>query len=155
ISQTSGHADGRFYSEPHRLRGGPYSIAERFGNAALADGVPEVLAMTREQLRLGASQIKLMAGGGAYSNYDPLDVKQFTLEELQAAVKAAEDWNTYVTVHVYNSEGIRRAIAAGVKCIEHGHLADEATLQLMAEKGIPLSTQVMPFVSSLPLPGTT
>jgi imidazolonepropionase-like amidohydrolase len=155
ISQTAGHADFRFYSEPHRLRGGSYSIQERFGNAALADGVPEVLAMTREQLRLGASQIKLMAGGGAYSSYDPLDVKQFTLEEQQAAVKAAADWNTYVTVHVYNAEGIRRAIAAGVKCIEHGHLADEATLQLMAEKGIPLSTQVMPFVSTQELPGMT
>jgi imidazolonepropionase-like amidohydrolase len=155
ISQTAGHADFRFYAEPHRLRSGQYSLQERFGNAALADGVPEVLALTREQLRLGASQIKVMAGGGAYSNYDPLDVKQFTFEELQAAVKAASDWNTYVTVHVYNSEGIHRAITAGVKCIEHGHLADEDTIRLMAEKGIPLSTQVLTYVATASMPGMT
>jgi imidazolonepropionase-like amidohydrolase len=155
LSQTAGHADFRPYAEPHRLRGGPPSLQERFGNVALADGVPEVLALTREQLRRGASQVKLMAGGGAYSDYDPLDVKQFTAEEMRAAVQAAADWNTYVTVHVYNAEGIRRAIAAGVRCIEHGHLADEETLKLMAEKGVPLSTQVVPFVSTQELPGLT
>jgi imidazolonepropionase-like amidohydrolase len=92
----------------------------------------------------GASQIKLTAGGGVASPFSPLDVTTFTEEELHAAVEAAENWGTYVTTHAYTSASIRRSIAAGVKCIEHGHLMDEATAQLIAEKGIWLSTQ--PFL---------
>jgi imidazolonepropionase-like amidohydrolase len=92
----------------------------------------------------GASQIKLTAGGGVASPHSPLDVSTFTLEELRAAVEAAENWGTYVTVHAYTPAAIQRAIAAGVKCIEHGHLMDEATAQLMAEKGIWLSMQPLP-----------
>ena len=68
----------------------------------------------------------------------------FTEPELRAAVEAAENWGTYVTVHAYTPAAIQRAIAAGVKCIEHGHLMDEATAKLMAEKGIWLSIQ--PFL---------
>ena len=93
---------------------------------------------------LGASQIKLTAGGGVASPHSPLDVSTFTAEELRAAVEAAENWGTYVTVHAYTPAAIQRAIAAGVKCIEHGHLMDEATAKLMAEKGIWLSTQPFP-----------
>jgi imidazolonepropionase-like amidohydrolase len=81
-----------------------------------------------------------MAGGGTSSIYDPVDVTQYTLDEMKAAVDA-EDWGTYVTVHAYTSRAIRRAIDAGVKCIEHGQLLDESTLKLMADKGIWLSTQ--------------
>jgi imidazolonepropionase-like amidohydrolase len=92
----------------------------------------------------GASQIKLMAGGGVSSDYDPLDVSQYTLKELQAAVQAAEDWGTYVTVHAYTPRAVRQAIEAGVKCIEHGQLLDEATIQLIAEKDVWLSLQ--PFL---------
>jgi imidazolonepropionase-like amidohydrolase len=109
----------------------------------LADGRDEVLAATREQLRLGATQIKLMAGGGVASEFDPLDVSQYLDEELRAAVEAAADWGTYVTVHAYNPRAINRAISAGVKCIEHGHLMDEATLKCLAEKEVFLSPQVM------------
>ena len=82
-----------------------------------------------------------MAGGGAASLYDPLDVTEFFDEELQAAVRAAEDWGTYVMVHVYNPRGIARALKAGVKSIEHGHLIDEATMALLAESGAWLSMQ--------------
>ena len=82
-----------------------------------------------------------MAGGGAASLYDPLDVTEFFDEELQAAVRAAEDWGTYVMVHVYNPRGIARALKAGVKNIEHGHLIDEATMALLAESGAWLSMQ--------------
>ena len=92
----------------------------------------------------GASQIKLTAGGGVASPHSPLDVSTFTAEELRAAVEAAGNWGTYVAVHAYTPEAIQRAIEAGVKVIEHGHLMDEATAQLMAEKGIWLSTQ--PFL---------
>jgi imidazolonepropionase-like amidohydrolase len=96
---------------------------------------------------LGASQIKLTAGGGVASPHSPLDVSTFTEDELRAAVQAAGNWGTYVTVHAYTPVAIRRAVAAGVKCIEHGHLMDEATATLMAEKGIWLSTQ--PFASEM------
>ena len=68
----------------------------------------------------------------------------FTEAELRAAVEAAENWGTYVTVHAYTPAAIQRAIAAGVKCIEHGILMDEATAKLIAEKGIWLSMQPLP-----------
>jgi len=110
----------------------------------IADSPDEVRVRVREQLMLGASQIKLTAGGGVASPHSPLDVSTFTEPELRAAVEAAENWGTYVTVHAYTPVSIQRAIAAGVKCIEHGHLMDEATAQLIAEKGIWLSTQAFP-----------
>jgi imidazolonepropionase-like amidohydrolase len=100
-----------------------------------------VLTAVRENLRFGASQIKLMAGGGTSSAYDPIDVTQYTLDEMKAAVEAAEDWNTYVAVRAYTPRAVRRAVEAGVKVIEHGQLLDEPTLQLMAEKGVWLSAQ--------------
>ena len=73
------------------------------------------------------SQIKLTAGGGVASPFSPLDVSTFTEPELRAAVEAAENWGTYVTTHAYTPASIQRSIAAGVKCIEHGHLMDDAT----------------------------
>ena len=102
----------------------------------------------REQLALGASQIKLMAGGGVASNYDPLDVTQYTVAELRAAVEAAENWGTYVTVHAYTPRAVRQAIEAGVQCIDHGQLLDEATAKLMADKGVWWSLQ--PFLDDRP-----
>lgn len=143
ISQTSGHGDFRLPNEPSRRFTGKPSRAELLGATFIADGVDEVLTATRENLRFGASQIKLMAGGGTSSAYDPIDVTQYTLEELRAAVTAAGDWNTYVAVHAYTPRAVRRAIAAGVKVIEHGQLLDEATLRLMAQKGVWLSGQML------------
>jgi imidazolonepropionase-like amidohydrolase len=95
----------------------------------------------RENLRSGATQIKLMAGGGAATLYDPLDVTQYTFEELKAAVTAAEDWGTYVCVHAYTARAVRRSLDAGVKVIEHGQLLDDSTMKLMAKKGAFLSLQ--------------
>lgn len=141
ISQTAGHGDYRTPDERSRRFFGKPSRAELYGAAYLADGRDEVLTATRENLRFGASQIKLMAGGGTSSAYDPLDVTQYTLDEMKAAVEAAADWNTYVTVHAYTPRAVRRAVEAGVKCIEHGQLLDEATLQLMAQNGVWLSGQ--------------
>ncbi|MFB7615884.1 amidohydrolase family protein [Kitasatospora sp. NPDC056181] len=141
VSQTSGHGDfGAVYDTPTAL-GGPQARAEQIGFTRVADGPERVLAAVREQLRKGATQIKLMAGGGVISEFDPLDVLQFTTAELEAAVAAASDWGTYVTVHVYTSEGVRRAVEAGVRCIEHGHLADEDTVRHLAERDVWLSTQ--------------
>lgn len=101
ISQTSGHGDSRLLSEKSRRFGGKTSAAELIGIDFIADGRDEVLTAVREDLRAGASQIKVMAGGRAASAYDPLDVTQYTLDEMKAAVEAADDWNTYVTVHAY------------------------------------------------------
>jgi imidazolonepropionase-like amidohydrolase len=141
VSQTAGHGDFRTPEEKSRRFFGVVSRAERYGATFIADGRDEVLTAVRENLRFGASQIKLMAGGGTSSAYDPVDVTQYTLDEMKAAVEAAEDWGTYVTVHAYTPRAIRRAIEAGVKCIEHGQLLDEETLQLIAEKNIWLSLQ--------------
>jgi len=143
ISQTSGHADLRAPSEPSRRFSGKMSKAEEIWASVVADGRDEVLTAVRENLRMGASQIKIAAGGGTSSEYDPLDVTQYTLDEMKAAVDAASDWNTYVTVHAYHPKSVRRAIEAGVKVIEHGNLLDEDTLKLMAEKGIWLSGQML------------
>jgi imidazolonepropionase-like amidohydrolase len=141
ISQTSGHGDMRLPHEPARRFTGRVPRMEQLGAGFIADGRDEVLTAVRENLRFGASQIKLMAGGGTSSDYDPLDVTQYTLDEMRAAVEAAEDWNTYVTVHAYHPRSVRRAIEAGVKCVEHGQLLDEATLRLMARRGVWLSLQ--------------
>ena len=130
ISQTSGHGDFRQLNERSRRFGGEVSRGELLGGAFIADGRDEVLTATRENLRAGASQIKVMAGGGAASAYDPLDVAQYTLDEMKAAVEAADDWNTYVTVHAYTTKAVRRAVEAGVKCIDHGQLLDEETVKL-------------------------
>jgi imidazolonepropionase-like amidohydrolase len=143
ISQTSGHGDSRMPNERSRRFGGEVSRGELFGISFIADGRAEVLTAVRENLRAGASQIKVMAGGGAASAYDPLDVAQYTLDEMKAAVEAADDWGTYVAVHAYTPKAVRRAIEAGVKCIEHGQLLDEPTMQLLAERGIWLSLQAL------------
>jgi imidazolonepropionase-like amidohydrolase len=121
--------------------GGNIHHSEAIGGATIADGVPAVLVAVRENLKRGASQIKLTAGGGASSQFDPLDVSQFTLEELKAAVEAAEDWGTYVAVHAYTPRAVKKAIEAGVKCIDHGHLLDDETLALIGKKGVWLSMQ--------------
>jgi imidazolonepropionase-like amidohydrolase len=143
ISQTAGHGDFRTPAEGSRRFTGQPSRAERLGATFIADGRDDVLTAVRENLRFGASQIKLMAGGGTSSEYDPLDVTQYTLDEMRAAVEAAEDWGTYVMVHAYHPRSVRRAIEAGVRVIEHGQLLDEDTLRLIAERGVWLSLQTL------------
>jgi imidazolonepropionase-like amidohydrolase len=144
ISQTGGHGDFGMPTDVPRQVGAPLSYMEKVGMTAVADGDDLVLMRTREQLRQGASQIKLMAGGGVASNYDPLDVTQFTFEEFKAAVDVAKNWGTYVTIHAYTPDAIRMGVEAGVKCVEHGQLIDEPTAQLLAEKGVWLCLQ--PFL---------
>jgi len=144
ITITSGHGDFRHAHEVPRVLGAPLSRQEQTGASMIADSPDEVRVRVREQLMQGASQIKLTAGGGVASPNSPLDASTFTEAELRAAVEAAENWGTYVTVHAYTSASIQRAIAAGVRCIEHGHLMDEATAKLIAERGIWLSTQAFP-----------
>ena len=144
ITISGGHGDFRELSDLPRTTGGRLSRVEELGGSAIADSPDEVRKRAREQLMQGASQIKLTAGGGVASPFSPLEVTTFTEAELRAAVEVATDWGTYVATHAYTSDAIQRSIAAGVKVIEHGHLMDEATARLMAEKGIWLSTQ--PFL---------
>jgi imidazolonepropionase-like amidohydrolase len=144
ITVTSGHGDFRQLSELPRTIGGMLSRMEQLGGSMVADSPDEVRLRVREQLMQGASQIKLTAGGGVSSPFSPIDVSTFTEAELRAAVEAADNWGTYVTVHAFTPAAIQRSIAAGVRCIEHGFLMDETTAKLIAEKGVWLSLQPLP-----------
>jgi imidazolonepropionase-like amidohydrolase len=143
ISQTAGHGDFRGINQRPVSLGGSLDHSEIIDACLIADGKDAVLVAVRETLKRGASQIKLCAGGGISSSFDPIDVSQFTEEEIRAAVEVAADWGTYVTVHAFTSRAVNKAIAAGVKCIEHGQLLDDATMKLMGEKGIWLSIQAL------------
>ena len=144
VSQTSGHGDLRNASQRNPNLP-PYpddSNAQRLGITIVADGEDAVLSAVRQNLSQGASQIKLMAGGGVASILDPLHTLQFLPEEIEKAVRAAADWDTYVAVHVFSDEGIRRAVDAGVRSIEHGFFASRETLQLMKDKDVFLVSQM-------------
>lgn len=147
ISQTSGHGEHRNYTEPHPNMPGnkPHFFNQHL--EFLADGKPEVLRATREALRLGATQIKLMAGGGVSSSTDPLHTVQFLPEELKAAVDAAKDWDTYVMVHVYGDTAILRCIDAGVQCLEHATLMTDKSAKVIKEKDV----WVVPYFTMLGL----
>jgi imidazolonepropionase-like amidohydrolase len=147
ITITGGHGDFRQTFELPRTLGAPQSRGEQVGAAMIADSPDEVRVRAREDLMRGASQVKLTAGGGVASPHSPLDVTTFTEPELRAAVEAASNWGTYVAVHAYTSAAVQGALAAGVKCIEHGSLMDEATAKLIAERGAWLSLQ--PFVAEM------
>jgi imidazolonepropionase-like amidohydrolase len=131
ISQTGGHGDTR----PIGVKTMMCSCAGLGLLGAIADGVPEVRRAAREQIRSGAHQIKVMAGGGVSSPTDPIDGTQYSLEELRAICEEAEAANTYVMAHAYSPRSIIRAVQSGVKSIEHGNLLDEASAMEMARHG--------------------
>jgi imidazolonepropionase-like amidohydrolase len=152
ITSSGGHGDLRWLHEVPR--GSVLSQSEQTGSSAIVDGPDQVTLRVREQLLRGASQIKLVGSGGVSSPRSPLDALTLTEPELRAGIQAAQDWNTYVAVHAYTPRAIQRAITAGATCIEHGHLMDEETAKMMAEKDIWLSTQ--PFLDAndtVPLTG--
>ncbi len=137
ISQTCGHGDKRESRAHVRLSDGSFtSPALTCGETVIADGYDEVLRATREQLFLGASQIKIMAGGGMSSQYDPIQTIQFTEHEMRAAVEAAADYGTYVMAHLYTKESMLRAARAGVKSFEHGQMLDEELAKIVRDEGI-------------------
>lgn len=140
ISQTSGHFDFRsINAENPSLTGETPEFARN--QVYMVDSPDAVRAAARENLRRGASQLKLAIGGGVSSPTDPIDTTQFTEAEIAAAVEAAENWGTYVTVHGYTDRAINQAIDAGVKSVEHGQLLSEDTIRRMADEGIWLSFQ--------------
>jgi imidazolonepropionase-like amidohydrolase len=144
ISQTSGHGESRPLNDLPSPLARPLTPHEKARYVMVADGVPQVLERVREQLFQGASQVKISVGGGVSSNFDPIDVTEYSEEEIRAAVGCAQDWGTYVMVHGYTPRAINRALDCGVVSIEHGHLLDEPTLRRIKEMGVWLSTQ--PFL---------
>jgi imidazolonepropionase-like amidohydrolase len=99
----------------------------------------------RDEIRLGANQIKIMASGGVASAADPVHFLQYSRAELDAIVDEAQRADTYVMAHAYTPAAIGRAIEAGVRTIEHGNLIDEATAALMAERGAFLVPTLVTF----------
>jgi imidazolonepropionase-like amidohydrolase len=132
LTQTGGHGDMR---EAHEAVHGLPSIAGLVANPEVVDGADSVRRAAREQLRRGATQIKLFVSGGVMSPTDPLESIQFTVGEIAAAVEVARSWGTYVLVHAHTSAAMRNALSAGVRSIEHGSILDEETAQRILAAG--------------------
>ena len=146
ISQTSGHGDfdkRSFYLSPHFT--GRIDKAYLRGWTMIADGIAEVQKATREVLRSGATQIKVFGSGSITGAHDPLDVTEYTLEELKAIVKEAEHWGTYAAIHAYSDEAIQNAVKAGIKSIEHGLFATEESMQMIKDNDVWFSTQFLSY----------
>jgi len=132
LSQTGGHADHRLRTQDREFCACCSGLS---WTARVADGVPDVIKATRDELRKGADQIKIMVSGGVASQADPLESLQYRIDEIEAAVDEATRWGTYVCAHAYSAKAIERAVRAGVRTIEHGNLIDTPTAQLMAQRG--------------------
>ena len=131
LSQTGGHGDWRTTYDDDLQPG----IGGLFAGSIVCDGPDSVRRAARDQLRRGATQIKVMASGGAASPTDPIEATQFTIDELRAAVEEAAVRSTYVLAHAYHPDSIANCLEAGVRSIEHGNLLDEATAKRMAAAG--------------------
>jgi len=144
LSQYSGHGDFRNQHYLPREWGGKVSDGEEIGAFLLCNGVDQVLAATRHALSMGATQIKMATSGGVASFLDPLYVNEFFEEEIRAAVRAAEDYGTYVMVHSHGENGTKRALSAGVKSFSHISQISEETVKLMAEtEGVEATVQLL------------
>ena len=137
LSQTGGHADLGSWSD----RPLEQDALERAETMYIVDGVTEARRAARSNFRRGATHIKIMAGGGVSSEFDPLHMTQFSLEEMKAIVGVAEDYGSYVIAHAYHDNSVNRAINAGIKMIEHGFLISEKTMDRFKKEGIVLSVQ--------------
>ena len=151
ISMTAGHADLRPPTQRPRQLGGPaWTEGEYNGGTVIADGVPEVLSAARLQMRQGAAFLKMFTSGAVSGMYDPLDIGEYSFEEIKAAAEEAKRWNTYLAVHTYNDKGTRLALEAGAMAIDHGNLMTEETMKLLVKKGAFLNTQTGVFLSDPP-----
>lgn len=156
ISQTSGHGDFRDRADAGLSSAihGDHSNFEQFGIGNVADGVPEVLKATRLNLRNGATQIKIMAGGGGSSRFDPIDTTQYSKEETCAIVEAAKDWGTYVAAHVFTDRAVNRLLDCGVKTFEHAFFISGDTMKRIAAEGgyvVPQMWGISPDLAKNPL----
>jgi imidazolonepropionase-like amidohydrolase len=130
LSQTGGHSDPRGRSETRPLYSG------RLGQVGqLCDGVDAVRLAAREQLRAGATFVKIMANGGVASPNDPIHALGFSRDEIRAAVEEAENAGTYVAAHLYTDKAIARAVECGVHSLEHCNLIQPDTARKAAEAG--------------------
>jgi len=155
MGMTGGHVDFRPLTDKPRAFGGPELSSVAHQHAAyVVDGVPEVLAASRDIMRSGANFLKMTASGSVTGVYDPMDIAEFSYEEIKAAAGEAGRWNTYLAVHTYTDGSIETALKAGAKVIEHGNLITEKTMKLLAEKEAWLSTQTGVFMQPLP-PGAS
>ena len=151
ISMTAGHGDMRTNNMLPRQMGGPDTTdVEYMGLSIFADGVPEVLNASRMQLRKGANFLKMYVGGAVSGLYDPLDIAEFSFDEVKAAADEAKRWNTYLAVHAYTDDSIQQALNAGAMSIEHATLISEETAKLIAKKGAFLSTQTGVYLGEAP-----
>jgi len=137
ISARSGHGDWSNYVQE---KGEGHF--EKLGMSRLVSGPDEMREAIRNEMRRGASFIKVMMGGGLASSYDPVDVDSFSPEEIRAAVEETERWGTYLSAHVFTDSGVRMGIDAGMKTFDHTNYATEDTYKLLAEKNIPIGAQV-------------
>jgi imidazolonepropionase-like amidohydrolase len=143
IGSTSSHSDFKTLTMRNpRLNGTIDSNIARLELGFVVDGRADVLAATRRNFQLGATQIKVMGGGGVATEFDPWHSTTFTLDEMKAAVEVAKDFGTYVMSHLNQPESIQRALEAGIISIEHGFVLDERTIKMIVEKGAYLSTQL-------------
>jgi imidazolonepropionase-like amidohydrolase len=152
ISQTAGHGDARSSTDGNpTLTGGNHYLYD--GTAVVVDGADQYLAAARENLRFGATQIKIMGSGGVMSEFDPIDSLQSSPAEIRAAVQAASDFGTYVHAHAYTSDAVRRLVDNGVRCIEHGLLIDDATAKYVKDHDVVIATQLVVYRELKNLPG--
>ncbi len=143
LGPTGGHSDPRRRTET-RAPTCRCCNAMSFCMEAV-DGADAVRAAVREQLRQGVDQVKIMVCGGVASPYDPLDSRQFSLEEIAAAVEEAEAFGRYTLAHAYTPDAIIRAVSQGVRTVEHGNLIDEKSARLMKEKGAYLVANLVAY----------
>ncbi|WP_170454714.1 metal-dependent hydrolase family protein [Ruegeria arenilitoris] len=148
ITQTSGHADFRKLNDRHpTLSGQGPSHWVDTDMSFIADGPEQIRMAVRENLRRGATQIKVMVSGGVTSEFDPLHSLQYQADEIQMAVMTAEQWGTYVTCHVFTEQAIRNCIDNGAKTVEHIPFLTKEAAEIMVEKQIMFATAVAPVYS--------
>jgi imidazolonepropionase-like amidohydrolase len=149
LSQTGGHSDPRDRSETRPLYTG------RLGQVGqLCDGVDAVRLAAREQLRAGATFVKIMANGGVASPNDPIHALGFSKDEIRAAVEEAENAGTYVAAHLYTDKAIARAVECGVHSLEHCNLIQAETAKKAAAAGA-FAVPTLAAYEGLALEGST
>jgi imidazolonepropionase-like amidohydrolase len=132
VGATGGHGDLVGFS--------PYLESEEF--SGIADGIDEIRKLIRFEIKHGADLIKLIATAGVLSEEESVGAPQYSLEEMKAAVNEAAMWGRKVAAHAHGTEGIKRAVRAGVASIEHGSLLDDEAIRMMKERGTYLVADV-------------
>ncbi|MEP4076290.1 amidohydrolase family protein [Haloferula sp.] len=132
LGPTGGHQDWGGGNDPV----GYSDYQERNYNTMTADGPEGVMAAARHNFRGGADFIKMMAGGGVASTFDPLEMTQYSPSEMKAIVEVANEYRSYVAIHAYHDDSYNKAMDAGVKCYEHGFLVSEEVVKRMAKEGV-------------------